>query len=122
VVHAELVRAARPDRCSAETGAEGTRAIVVAAELVIDPRDARAGGTPTPIGLQLGGGRNDERERSTVFRVRVVGVPVCKLRPTQRMQVRCFGLSRGNHERYRHSRSDAQAVEFVNHDFAPREG
>ena len=62
-VDAELRRVARPDRRRAERAAELAVAWVVALELVVDPRDPRAGHAPTVVGLQLGRRRHDERRR-----------------------------------------------------------
>jgi hypothetical protein len=76
VVHTELVGAAGPDWRRAEAGAERARTWVIAAELVIDPRDAGAGGAPTPVGLQLRGGWHYQCHWVAVCRVRVIGMPV----------------------------------------------
>ena len=60
---------------------------VVALELVVDPRDPRAGHAPTLVGLHLGRRRHDERRRLAVFGVRVVAVPVVPLGPADRLHV-----------------------------------
>src|SRR5262245_37716723 len=51
VVHAELRGVARPDGRRAVRAAELAGAWVVALELVVDARDARAGHAPAPVRL-----------------------------------------------------------------------
>jgi hypothetical protein len=76
MVDTKLVGAGWPDGCVAEASAEWTRAWVVAAELVVDPRDAAARCAPAPVGLQLSSRWHNQCDWSTICRVGIISVPV----------------------------------------------
>src|SRR5690606_27428283 len=90
VVDAELDRVVWPYRLRAERATEWPHAWVIATELVVDSRNPRTSDAPAPVGLQVGGRRDDHSHRLSIGNVGVGRVPVVVRWPSQRPHVGAF--------------------------------